>query len=170
MKKWLWILPIALLVTSTDAFAAKSQVKPIEARKIENKDAKKEFKQGVKAFNNAKYDEAATHFSAAAQAEPNLPEIHINLAMALAQQGKADEAKKHFDEATSLLMQTASAGGATGNQQSGSAPGKGMSPGSGGMSGGGSQGDQGAASPGQGSSSSGQGSGSTAPRGSTPAP
>lgn len=111
MKKWIGVfIPVVLLFTSAAAFAARSPMTPVEAKKIENKDAKKEFKQGVKAFKKAKYDEAATHFAAAAQAEPTLPEAHINLALALAEQGKGDEAKKHFDEATSLITGNPSGG------------------------------------------------------------
>ncbi|MBI3803227.1 MAG: tetratricopeptide repeat protein [Nitrospirae bacterium] len=103
MKKWIVpIVALALGFSTVTAFA-KAPVEPMEARQIKNKDAKKEFKAGVKAFNKERYSEAATHFTAAEQAEPNAPEIHINLALALAKEGKADEAKKHFDQAASLL-------------------------------------------------------------------
>jgi hypothetical protein len=142
MKKWIGvIIPVVLLFTSAAVFAARSPMTPVEAKKIDNKDAKKEFKQGVKAFKKAKYDEAATHFAAAAQAEPTLPEAHINLALALAEQGKADEAKKHFDEATTLITGSASStaqkgGGAT-------SPSGGTPPGDRGAS----SGQQGATSP-----------------------
>lgn len=130
MKKWIGvIIPVVLLFTSAAAFAAKSNIQPVEAKKIDNKDAKKEFKQGVKAFKGAKYDEAVTHFTAVTQAQPNLPEAHINLALALAEQGKADEAKKHFDEATSLIVASAAGGGA-GAQKSATSPGGGTSGGS----------------------------------------
>ena len=120
MKKW--IVPIAALalgLSSVTAFA-KAPVEPMEAHQIKNKEAKKEFKSGVKAFNKEKYSEAVQHFTAAEQAEPNAPETHINLALALAKDGKADEAKKHFDRAADLL----SGGGTTG----GTSPGQGGAP------------------------------------------
>lgn len=128
MKKW--IIPIVALVLGVSSVTAyaKAPIKPIEARDIKNKEAKKEFKNGVKAFNKEKYDEAATHFTAAEQAEPNAPEVHINLALALAKQGKTEEAKKHFDQAASLL----SGGGASGGSASGGGMSTEPSPGQGG--------------------------------------
>lgn len=120
MKKL--IIPIMALmlgVTSITAFA-KEDLKPIEAKEIKNKDAKREFKAGVKAFKKANYSEAVTHFEAAEKAEPTAPEPHINLGLALAREGKVDEAKKHFDQAATLLAQSgAQAGrGGAGSSQS----------------------------------------------------
>lgn len=155
MKKWIGvIIPVVMLVTSGAAFAARSPMTPVEANKIENKNAKKEFKEGVKAFKKAKYDEAAMHFAAAAQADPNLPEAHINLALALAEQGKADEAKKHFEEATMLIAGASSMSGTAGKDAT--------TPG--GSTGSAMPGDKGASSSRQGSSSP------SSPSNSTPTP
>ncbi|TAK09297.1 MAG: tetratricopeptide repeat protein [Candidatus Manganitrophaceae bacterium] len=117
MKKWIVpIMALALGLGAATAFA-KAPVEPMEAHQIKNKEAKKEFKEGVKAFNKEKYSEAVQHFTAAEQAEPSAPETHINLALALAKEGKADEAKKHFDRATELLS-----GGGTASPGQGGAP------------------------------------------------
>jgi outer membrane protein assembly factor BamD (BamD/ComL family) len=111
MKKL--IVPIIALVLGlsyVSAFA-KENLKPIEAKELKNKDAKKEFKQGIKAFKKANYSEAVTHFEAAEKAEPTAPEPHINLGLALAREGKVEEAKKHFDLAATLLAQSGSQAG-----------------------------------------------------------
>lgn len=104
MKKWIGLgIALFLAFTSVSAFA-KSPIHPVEpTKKIENKDARKGFDEGVKAFKNEKYGEAATHFEAALKADPNLPEAQINLGLALAEEGKTQEAKKAFDEAVNLI-------------------------------------------------------------------
>ena len=103
MKKWIgWSVAVLMVLSAATVFA-KASLTPVEPNKIQNKDAKKEFKEGMKAFKNEKYSEAATHFEAAAKADPNLAEAHINLGLALAEQGNTDEAKKHFDEATNII-------------------------------------------------------------------
>lgn len=117
MKRWIIpMMALTLGLSTVDAFA-KAPVEPMEAHQVQNKEAKKEFKAGVKAFNKEKYSEAVQHFTAAEQAEPSAPETHINLALALAKDGKADEAKKHFDRAAELL-----AGGGTASPGQGGAP------------------------------------------------
>jgi len=110
MKKWIIpVMALALGLGSATAFA-KAPVEPMEAHQIKNKDAKKEFKEGVKAFNKEKYDQAVTHFTAAEQADPNAPEIHVNLGLALASEGKTEEANKHFAQAATLLAGSATSG------------------------------------------------------------
>lgn len=53
-------------------------------------------------------DEAVTHFQAAEQEDPTIPETHVNLAMALAAAGQTDQAEKHFDQAANLIAQAES--------------------------------------------------------------
>ena len=104
MKKWIGVgIAIFLAFSSVVAFA-KSPIHPVEpTNKIANKEAQKDFNEGVKAFRNEKYSDATTHFEAALKADPNLPEAQINLGLALAEEGKTQEAKKAFDEAVNLI-------------------------------------------------------------------
>src|SRR5579871_6743033 len=100
MKKWIGVGIAILLAFSSVVAFAKAPIHPVEpTNKIANKEAQKDFNEGVKAFRNEKYSDAATHFEAALKADPNLPEAQINLGLALAEEGKTQEAKKAFDEA-----------------------------------------------------------------------
>lgn len=101
-----WIRFFALLfpaLAAAPAFA--NHLQPAEPKEITDQDAKSHFDAGVQAFMNHDFDRAARHFQAAEAAEPDLPEIHIDLAMALAAQGNTDTARKHFDEANNLIAE-----------------------------------------------------------------
>lgn len=64
-----------------------------------------EFNTGVEAYQNKQYVDAQKHFENVARIDPGLPEAHLNLALALYQQGKNDQAKQHYDEAGKLFAQ-----------------------------------------------------------------
>ncbi len=64
-----------------------------------------EFDQGISAYQNKQYVDAQRHFENVARIDPGLPEAHLNLALALYQQGKLDQAKKHYDQAGQLFAQ-----------------------------------------------------------------
>lgn len=85
-----------------------------------------EFNQGVNAYQNKQYVDAQRHFENVARIEPSIPEAHLNLALALYQQGKIDQAQKHYDQAGQLFAKnfeerSRSIGGAEGG--SGTQPG-----------------------------------------------
>jgi Flp pilus assembly protein TadD len=105
MKKMIGLFAaLALALAAAPAFA--NHLQPLEPKEITNEGAKKHFDLGVQAFMNDDFDEAANHFQAAAEVAPDVPEIHIDLAMAMAAAGKTETARKHFDEATNLIAQT----------------------------------------------------------------
>jgi Flp pilus assembly protein TadD len=105
MKKLIgFFSALALVLASGPAFA--NHLQPLEPKEITNAGAKKHFDLGVQAFMNDDFDEAANHFQAAAEIDPTVLEVHIDLAMALAAAGKTETARKHFDEATNLIAQT----------------------------------------------------------------
>lgn len=64
-----------------------------------------EFEQGIQTYQNKQYVDAQKHFENVARIDPGLPEAHLNLALALYQQGKVDQAKKHYDQAGQLFAQ-----------------------------------------------------------------
>lgn len=64
-----------------------------------------EFDRGISAYQNKQYVDAQRHFENVARIDPGLPEAHLNLALALYQQGKIDQAKKHYDQAGQLFAQ-----------------------------------------------------------------
>src|SRR3569832_2285437 len=49
-----------------------------------------EFEQGIQTYQNKQYVDAQKHFENVARIDPSLPEAHLNLALALYQQGKVD--------------------------------------------------------------------------------
>lgn len=107
MKKWIRFFALlfpALIVAP--AFA--NHIQPVEPKEITDLDAKTHFDAGVQAFMNDNFDQAAKHFLAAEAADPTVPELHVDLAMALAAEGKTDTARKHFDEAANLIAQAGS--------------------------------------------------------------
>lgn len=65
--------------------------------------AQDEFNKGVDAYNNEQYVNAQQHFQNVTKINPNIPEAHLNLALALYRQGKTEEADRHFDRAKELL-------------------------------------------------------------------
>ena len=110
MKTWIGFLTALILALTVTTGYARKPVELLEPKKIENKEAQKEFNEGVKAFKKEKYEEAVMRFQAAEKADPNMPEIHINLALAFAHQGKKEEAKKQFDQALTLISPGAAPG------------------------------------------------------------
>jgi Tfp pilus assembly protein PilF len=64
-----------------------------------------EFNKGVEAYQNRQYVDAQKSFENVARIDPGLPEAHLNLALALYQQGKNDQARQHYDEAGKLFAQ-----------------------------------------------------------------
>ncbi len=104
MKKWTgFFAALFLALIAAPAFA--NHIQPVEPKEITNQEAKQHFELGVQAFMNHDFDEAARHFQAAEVANPGVPEIHLDLAMALAADGRTDTARKHFDEASNLIAQ-----------------------------------------------------------------
>ncbi|HZR45391.1 MAG TPA: tetratricopeptide repeat protein [Candidatus Manganitrophaceae bacterium] len=95
----------ALFLTLAAAPAFANHLQPVEPKEIADPDAKSHFGAGVQAFMSDDFDQAAKHFQAAEAAEPDIPEIHVDLAMALAAQGNTDTARKHFDEAGDLIAE-----------------------------------------------------------------
>lgn len=62
-----------------------------------------EFNKGIDAYQNEQYVNAQQHFANVTKINPNIPEAHLNLALALYRQGKTEEADRHFDQAQKLL-------------------------------------------------------------------
>lgn len=62
-----------------------------------------EFNQGVSAYQNRQFVDAQKHFENVIRINPDIPEAHLNLALALYQQGKVDQAKKHYDDSENLF-------------------------------------------------------------------
>ncbi len=58
--------------------------------------------EGIRDYNNGRWEEARKHFESAIQADPNLPEAHFNLALVLHKLGKHEEAKQQFKTAGEL--------------------------------------------------------------------
>jgi Flp pilus assembly protein TadD len=110
MKKWIGVFAaLYLLAAAAPAFA--DHIKMVDEPKgMKNKEAKTHFEQGEKAFKKHDFSEAAKQFQAAAQAEPNIPELHVDTALALAAGGQNDMAKKEFDQAVGLLATAAKQG------------------------------------------------------------
>lgn len=70
---------------------------------IADKEVKKHFERGIKAFKQDEFHEAAIEFEAAEKGNPMIPETHVNLAMALAAEGETDRAEEHFEKAATLI-------------------------------------------------------------------
>ena len=58
--------------------------------------------EGIKRYNNGKWNEARDFFESALQADPKLPEAHFNLALTLHKLGEHEQAKSHFKTAGEL--------------------------------------------------------------------
>lgn len=102
MKKWIGFLTALLLAMSTaPAFA--NHIEPIPPKGIADKEVKKHFERGIKAFKQDEFHEAAIEFEAAEKGNPMIPETHVNLAMALAAEGETDRAEEHFEKAATLI-------------------------------------------------------------------
>lgn len=109
MKKSIGILTaLFLALGTTTAFA--DHIRPADAKEIKNKEAKNEFTKGSNELLKHNYSEAVQHFQRAEQLEPNVPAIHVDLAMALAAEGQRAQADKHFDEAAQLIAQSGQPG------------------------------------------------------------
>lgn len=107
MKKWIGFLAALLLAVVTGPVFA-DHIEPVQPKGIADNEAKKHFNKGVESFKEDNFDEAVTHFQAAEQEDPTIPETHVNLAMALAAEGQTDQAQKHFDQASTLIAQAES--------------------------------------------------------------
>ncbi len=75
---------------------------PLATLPMGSPEAAQDNLEGIKDYNNGRWEEARKHFESAIQADPNLPEAHFNLALVLHKLGKHDEAKKHFKTAGEL--------------------------------------------------------------------
>ncbi len=102
MKKWIGFLAALLLAVMTGPVFA-NHIEPIQPKGIADKEAKEHFEKGVKAFRQDKFDQAVDQFQAAEREDPTIPEIHVNLGMALAAVGQNDQAKEQFDQAANLI-------------------------------------------------------------------
>ncbi|MBI3802585.1 MAG: hypothetical protein HY282_02345 [Nitrospirae bacterium] len=111
MKKLIGLFAALLLMLgAAPAFA--NHIQPVAPEEITNTDVKNHFDAGVTALMNDHLGEAAKQFQMAEEADPTLPEVHINLAMTLAAEGKKEAANRHFNEATNLLAKAGSSNGA----------------------------------------------------------
>lgn len=61
-----------------------------------------DFAEGVKAFNGGNFAAAATAFEAAIQKQPDLPELHVNLALAYYRLSRTADAVAQLEKAASL--------------------------------------------------------------------
>lgn len=93
---------------------------PATPKSIASKDAQDEFDRGVKAYRGEQYTIAQQHFQNVTKIDPNMPEAHLDLALALYHQGKIDEAKKEFERASNLYEKQFGGMGAGGKTPSGS--------------------------------------------------
>ncbi|MBI3802591.1 MAG: hypothetical protein HY282_02375 [Nitrospirae bacterium] len=109
MKKWIGIVTALFLALGT-ATAFADHIQPVEPKHIKNKKAKKQFDQGVKELKKDNFSAAVIYFQAAEKFDPNVPEFHVDTALALAAQGQKFQAKNEFDQAANLIAQAASTG------------------------------------------------------------
>ncbi len=75
---------------------------PLATLPMGSPEAAQDNLEGIKDYNNGRWEEARKHFESAIQADPNLPEAHFNLALVLHKLGKHEEAKQHFKTAGEL--------------------------------------------------------------------
>jgi tetratricopeptide (TPR) repeat protein len=61
-----------------------------------------DFAEGVKAFNAGNFAAAATSFEAAVQKQPDLPELHVNLALAYYRLSRTADAVAQLEKAAAL--------------------------------------------------------------------
>ncbi|HLG23268.1 MAG TPA: tetratricopeptide repeat protein [Candidatus Manganitrophaceae bacterium] len=106
MKKIAVLFVVSTLLVGCQAtqrvFSSRGEATPAEPKNI-TEAAQEEFNEGVKAYRNEQYVNAQKHFENVTKIEPDLPEAHLNLALSLYQQGKTDQAKKHYDDAGNLF-------------------------------------------------------------------
>ena len=84
-------LSVVVLAVSAGMLAT-----PARARADDSAKAKKLFKKGVKLFKRKQYDAAVEAYRQAAQAEPEVGAIHVNLARAYEKTGDCGRALLHF--------------------------------------------------------------------------
>lgn len=58
--------------------------------------------EGIRHYDEGKWQAARTRFESAIQADPQVPEAHFNLALTLHQLGEHEEARAHFRRAGEL--------------------------------------------------------------------
>src|SRR3569832_2124305 len=104
MKKWIGIVTALFLALGT-ATAFADHIQPVEPKQIKHKDAKKQFNEGMKKMKKDDFNAAVIHFQAAEKFDPNVPEFHIDTALAMAAQGQKIQAKNEFDLAANLIAQ-----------------------------------------------------------------
>ncbi len=75
---------------------------PLATLPMGSPEAAQDNLEGIKDYNNGRWEEARKHFESAIQADPNLPEAHFNLALVLHKLGKHEEAKQQFKTAGEL--------------------------------------------------------------------
>lgn len=75
---------------------------PLATLPTQNPEAAQHNLAGIKEYNNGQWEDAKRNFELAIQTDPNLPEVHFNLALALHKLGKHEEATQHFTRAGEL--------------------------------------------------------------------
>ena len=58
--------------------------------------------EGIQQYNSGNWQEAKSLFESAIQADPELPEVHFNLALTFHKLGNHGEARVHFQQASEL--------------------------------------------------------------------
>ncbi len=59
-------------------------------------------REGIKQYQAGKWQDAKRHFESAMQADPDLPEVHFNLALTLHKLGDHEQARSHFNRARDM--------------------------------------------------------------------
>lgn len=121
MKKVI-VLSIALMFltacgTTSKMFGGGSQPTAAAPKQLPET-VKNEFDKGVKAYQNEQYVNAEEAFRNVIRIDPNIPEAHMDLALALYKQGKTDQGDKELQAAQRMLSRSSGLGGS----RSGTAP------------------------------------------------
>ena len=114
MKKII-VLSMALMLltacgTTSNIFGGKSEPRAAAPAQLPET-AKDEFNKGLSAYEKEQFVKAEEHFRNVVRIDPNIPEAHLNLALALYQQGKSDQANKEFQTAQNILSRSSGMGG-----------------------------------------------------------
>lgn len=75
---------------------------PLAVLPITDLNASKYNLEGIKSYNDGKWENAVVHFKSALAVNQKLAESHFNLALTLHKLGRHEEAKLHFEEAGKL--------------------------------------------------------------------
>ena len=100
--QWMWMKQLILLGFVVLATGCATQSGPLAVLPMTSPTAAQHNLEGIKLYNDGKWEEAKTHFESAIQADSQLPEAHFNLALTDHKLGLHEQAKQHFQTAGEL--------------------------------------------------------------------